>query len=236
LTEIVGQARQPRLIVSSHIGSPAALGVLRPTIVLPASFAELEPDEHVEAALRHEWSHIQNGDLRALAVARLLLPLLFAHPLYAWLKRRMAADQEALADASAAAGAGQVAYAETLLGWAKARRETVLSVPAPSLGLWERSSSLSARVALLLDRRFKLEPVCPLFWRRLSRSLTLAMLLGLGLGLVSGPSGTAGSPRQPTPQAVPPGQESLGKVNRFLCPDETISQLNVRCCNSSKSD
>jgi hypothetical protein len=107
----------PDLRVSTDLLQPVALGVLRPAIILPEHFVENEPENRLEAALRHEWAHIRNGDLWLIALLRLLLLVLYAHPLYWWLRRRIRDDQEALADASAAVGEGQVSYAEVLLSW-----------------------------------------------------------------------------------------------------------------------
>ena len=115
--------RPPRLIVCRR---SLITGRRRadPAVDRPAGrFAEAEPDGWIEAALANEWAHIRNGDLWLLAAARLMLPLLFAHPLYAWLRRRIRDDQEALADAAAAEGRGRIAYAEALLCWSRTAGE-----------------------------------------------------------------------------------------------------------------
>ena len=81
------------------------LRVFRPTIasfgetnlILPERFLDAEPANQLEAALAHEWAHICNRDLWLIALVRLLLPVLFAHPGYWWLRRRIRDDQELLA-------------------------------------------------------------------------------------------------------------------------------------------
>ncbi len=189
LARIVGEARRPpRLVICAQVAHPVAIGLFRPTIVLPAWFAETEPEGRIEAALTHEWAHIQNGDLWLLASSRLLLPLLFAHPLYTWLRRRVRADQEAMADASAAAVEGRIAYAEALLCWARPRGVREARTFAPSLGLWEHSSTLTGRIALLLDREFRVEPPPPRPWRLGVGVATAAVILGLGAALLSSPA------------------------------------------------
>ena len=59
-----------------------------------------------------------------LAFLRLLNIVLFAQPLFWWLRRKIRADQEVLADAAAATmyGDKRLAYAETLVGWARSWR------------------------------------------------------------------------------------------------------------------
>ncbi len=99
----------PRLLVSPTIHTAAACGLLRPTILLPEDVLSSEPtalnprvasdaatltrsplhpltpsSASLRALLAHELAHIRRGDLWLLALGRLLLVVLFAHPLY-WL-------------------------------------------------------------------------------------------------------------------------------------------------------
>ncbi len=171
----------PRLRLSASIGQPMALGLLRPTIVLPAEFAERESEEALAAALRHEEAHVRNGDLAHLAVLRLLLPVFYLHPLYWWLRRRVRLDQELLADA-AATGTDRTAYAEALLGWARARAGATRGRYAGALALAERRSELHRRIAALLDPAWHVEPRCPRTWRVASWGLVLPAALGLSFG------------------------------------------------------
>ena len=76
-----------RLRLCAAIGQPVALGLFRPAIVLPEAFAAKEPTVRIRMALAHEWAHICNGDLVLLAGWRLLLPILYLHPLYWWLRQ-----------------------------------------------------------------------------------------------------------------------------------------------------
>ena len=199
LGRIVGEGvKPPRLVIGTSVVHPAAVGLIRPTIILPSWFAEAEPEERIAAALAHEWAHIRNGDLRLLALSRLLLPLLFAHPLYAMLRRRMRADQEALADAAAAGSEGPIAYSEALLHWSRASTRAVRHSFAPSLALWERPSMLATRVALLLDRDFRVEPLCPRRGRLGVGVLSAAMVAGLGLVSLSGAAESGLAPARST--------------------------------------
>ena len=89
LARIVGDGQAPPdLLLSGRLGQPVAVGLLRPTIILPDRFAEDEPGRRLEAALAHEWAHIRNRDLWWIALSRILMPVLFAHPVYWWLRRR----------------------------------------------------------------------------------------------------------------------------------------------------
>ena len=159
LREVVGSAKPPRLALSGRLAQPVALGVLRPGVLLPRRFAQALPEEDLRAVLAHEWAHIRRGDLLLLAVSRGLLPLLFAHPLFWWLRARMRIDQELVADASAAGEGAAVDYAERLLQWTRlmgGRRGA-----AAALALGARPSQLKKRIEALLDPDFRVEVDCP---------------------------------------------------------------------------
>ncbi|WP_435018777.1 M56 family metallopeptidase [Tundrisphaera sp. TA3] len=181
LAGVVGPGRRvPALRVGPASGQPFAIGAFRPTIVLPGRFAGgVGPDRRVEAALRHEWAHIGNGDLALLALLRWLMPVLFAHPAYWWLRRRVRADQEAMADAVAVRGCDRVGYAEALLAWARSASPGACRACAGSLGLWDRPGELRERVALILDAGHPVEIRSPLRWRLLVASAASAGGLAL---------------------------------------------------------
>ena len=113
----------------SGVRSADAVGGHSSLIAQHSSFAS-----SLRMLLAHEWAHIRRGDLWLLAASRLLLVVLFAHPLYWLLRRRLRFDQELMADAEAAAICGRQEYAETLFAWARhlpARRFS----PAGALGM-----------------------------------------------------------------------------------------------------
>ncbi len=213
-------ARAPRLVVSATVCHPVAVGLIRPSIVLPTRFAKSEPVSRIEAALAHEWAHIRNGDLWTLALSRLLLPLLFAHPLYAWLRRAIRADQELLADAEAAAREGRIAYAEALLSWSRTGGRAA-SMLAPSLGLWGRSSMLTKRITLLLNGKFCVEPTCPKPWSLCVRAVSTALTLCAAVVLLSS------SARLDLVSASTPQELSTGVPH-------THHSLNLSCPNTSQ--
>ena len=103
------------------------------------------------------------------------MPVLFAHPVYWWLRRRTREDQELLADAAAADG--RVDYAEALLAWARQTPDRPRLAAAGSLALWERPSQLKRRIVMLLDRDFRVEPTCPRLWGLGVRAATALAVL-----------------------------------------------------------
>ena len=168
--------RLPRLLVSSRVQSPLALGVTRPTIVLPLHFVTEETEEALTAALSHEWAHIRNKDLGLLGVSRLLMLLLFAHPLYWWLRRTVRDDQDLMADAAAAQDSGRPEYAQHLLEWTRGAQGGYRL--APAMAMWQRPSQLTTRIRALLNDQLQVEP-------RVSRGWFGAAVVALSLVILA---------------------------------------------------
>ena len=177
-----GSRRPPRLLVSPKMATAVALGILRPTILLPATLTDAGPGPTLRAALAHEWAHVRNRDLWLLALGRCLLLVLYAHPLFWWVRRAIRNDQECLADA-AAAGQSRHDYAEELLRWARLCPATSPTRAFASVGLWENASQLSRRIAMLLDETFRIKPHGSRRWQYTAAGILL--LLGASLSLVT---------------------------------------------------
>ena len=73
---------------SSSIGSPIALGILRPIIVFPADFADKLRADELSLVLMHELGHVRRWDNLVLLLHRLVVAVLFFHPAV-WLCGRM---------------------------------------------------------------------------------------------------------------------------------------------------
>ena len=215
-----GRGRLPRLLVSPNAPGPLAVGLLRPTIVLPgpASDRDREPEGRIAAAIAHEYAHIRRGDLRLLAASRLLTPILASHPAYWLLRRLIRSDQEALADASAvqAAGGDPFSYAEALIDWARPRSGSA-GFAAVGLGLGGRSD-LPERIARLLDRGRRVEPSCPRRWSIASALATV------GLVALLSARGIGSDPAAPVSHQCGDCEHTrrLTVVPAYVCPPEAI--------------
>ena len=224
--------------MSDRIALPVANGVFRPMIVLPMNFVATEPDDCLEAALAHEWAHIQNGDLRWLALLRLLNVVLFAHPLFWLLRRMIRADQEALADAAASTlhGDGRLAYAETLVGWARSSyRHQPGALASAALALWERPSMLHRRVRLLVDCDYRVEPATSRRWRLVAACLGTLVALLLSLVTLRPHSATAQemkaqqAPQNPaTTLNTKPRLPAIVSNTLAVCSTPTINRSQAR--------
>jgi beta-lactamase regulating signal transducer with metallopeptidase domain len=143
-------SRSPRLRVNRRLLTPVATGAIAPAILLPAESSRAGSGHELRAVLAHEWTHIKNGDLWLLALDRIVLSLLWAHPFYWWTRRRFRADQEFLADAAAAAQIGAADYAALLVHWARKVTEQRSLTALTAVGIWERPAGLTERVMTLL--------------------------------------------------------------------------------------
>ena len=73
---------------SPSIGSPMALGILRPIIVLPTDFVEKLRTDELSLVLTHELAHVRRWDNLTMLLHRLVSAVLFFHPAV-WLCGRM---------------------------------------------------------------------------------------------------------------------------------------------------
>jgi beta-lactamase regulating signal transducer with metallopeptidase domain len=88
-----------RVVRTSEISSPVALGILRPIIAVPSDFASLYGERERSLVLEHELAHHRSGDLVANLFAFVLLCLQWFNPL-AWIAHAaFRFDQEAACDA-----------------------------------------------------------------------------------------------------------------------------------------
>jgi len=77
-----------KVAISPSIGSPMALGILRPIIVFPADLVEKLRTDELTLTLMHELAHVRRWDNLTLLLQRLVAAVLFFHPAV-WLCGRM---------------------------------------------------------------------------------------------------------------------------------------------------
>ena len=101
--------------ISPSIGSPMALGILRPIIVFPADLVEKLSADKLALILMHELAHVRRWDNLTLLLHRLVSAVLFFHPAV-WLCGRMLRRQaeQACDDLVVCATGRSEAYARSL--------------------------------------------------------------------------------------------------------------------------
>jgi TonB family protein len=134
------------LLVSDAIASPVTFGALRPVVLLPAQFPELEPPVR-EAILSHELLHVRRRDWLFLMAEELVRAVLWFHPAIWWLLSEIGLAREQEVDRQVVAGTRlREEYVDALLAIAGAGTALDLA-PASS---FLRKRHLKQRVVSIL--------------------------------------------------------------------------------------
>ncbi|HEV2620060.1 MAG TPA: TIGR03435 family protein [Acidobacteriaceae bacterium] len=92
------------------------LGISKPVLMWPKRLSERLDDEHIEAILIHELTHVRRRDNLTAALHMLVEALFWFHPGVWWMERRMIEERERACDeAVVAMGSRPEMYAEGLL-------------------------------------------------------------------------------------------------------------------------
>jgi beta-lactamase regulating signal transducer with metallopeptidase domain len=130
------------------VATPQVVGWLRPTLLVPRDLCERLDAAGLDAVLLHELAHVRRADLRWNLAQRLVLALLWFHPVAWRLQAAIARERERCCDALAVRhGAAPAALARALVTLAQA-----LPGPRPVLALRAaRGDGLVERVRALVE-------------------------------------------------------------------------------------
>ena len=110
-------ASSPYAFESELISVPLTMGVVRPTILLPAAWRDWD-DAKLDAVIAHEVSHIARRDALTQRLSLVHRAIFWFSPLAWWLDRHLADLAEQSSDEAALrCGANRMDYARTLLGF-----------------------------------------------------------------------------------------------------------------------
>jgi beta-lactamase regulating signal transducer with metallopeptidase domain len=148
VSDRMGLAEPPRLLLSPDAKMPFACGLATPTIVLPAE-CESWSQERRLAVLLHELAHVRRRDLAGHTLGRLVCAVYWFHPLV-WTAARKLRDESERAcdDLALSCGTRATDYAEHLLDIVTSvRRETT---PMVALAM-ARRKEFEGRMLAILD-------------------------------------------------------------------------------------
>ncbi len=171
VSQRLGLKHPPRLVLSRDSSGPAAFGVVRPAVILPAAMTSLDASA-LDAVLAHEVAHHRRHDPCINWVQLALAAVWWFNPLLWVLNRQIRKVREDCCDdllLTRNLTTGQ-AYCDTLLS--AASRLTERPVAGLSLGFAERLHPLGRRLERIMDQTL----------RRTSR---LSLSGGLVLALVA---------------------------------------------------
>lgn len=127
----LGVQMKVRLRQGAAIVTPMLVGVLRPTVLLPASLFARLPADQLELILVHELAHLRRLDPLFNLLQTGLDTLLFYHPAVHWISRKVREDRELCCDdIVVTSGGDRLRYARALLALAEARAH---DLPLPAL-------------------------------------------------------------------------------------------------------
>lgn len=139
--------RPPAVLISRNISSPVLAGVLKPAILLPASFSH----ETNEQVLTHELAHLQRRDCVWNLMGRLITTLYFFQPLLWILIRQLEETSEEVCDGYVLFYTGKrTHYARRLVEMAE-ELGFCSQVGLAAIGVIGLRSSLGRRVERILD-------------------------------------------------------------------------------------
>ncbi len=142
--------------VHANLNSPLAVGLFRPSIMLPAGMVD-ERGAGLHGALAHEHAHLERGDLIANCAETVLLCLFWWNPFLYFIRNAIAENREMACDDRAVLHTENAyAYASTLVSFAERAMVSRMASPvsAASLGVAGGRSRLARRIARLADQDY----------------------------------------------------------------------------------
>lgn len=152
LARRLGLRRAVGLRLLPELPGPVTLGLLKPSVLLPAALLSRMPADLLEALLAHELAHVRRSDYLANLLQSVVEALLFFHPVVWWLSARMRAERELVADEISAELLGPHDGGRRLAEALHALSE-LQTQPLPGVALAARGGDLLARIERLLAPR-----------------------------------------------------------------------------------
>jgi beta-lactamase regulating signal transducer with metallopeptidase domain len=194
-----GVHRPARLLVSSEIVSPMAVGFRQPAVVLPAPLLEQFQEPELDHVLLHELAHIARQDDWWNLFARLASAVLALHPVAAWVLRHIEREREIACDdwvvSMTGAARPYAASLARLFELCFVRRRMVLAS-----GMAGRASHLGERIQMLLHRSREYTPKASMA----RVALSTAILLAIAIAGAQAPRWLAFAQEAPPAVALPP--------------------------------
>jgi beta-lactamase regulating signal transducer with metallopeptidase domain len=192
LCKQLGVTEKVRLLRSSLVETPIAIGIFKPLIIVPASlFLQIHPRE-LETIIAHELIHIRRHDPLVNALQSVIETVLFYHPGVWWISAQIRREREFAADAAVmlAFEGSHVAYARALANLEEIRNGA--NQQLPRLATAANGGNFMQRIERILKIKTEVSRANSAWTASLALLLTSAVLLAIfsfnSLPLVNGQS------------------------------------------------
>ncbi|MFA6241573.1 MAG: HEAT repeat domain-containing protein [Candidatus Hydrogenedentales bacterium] len=203
--QALGMRVAPALAYCQHVAVPTVVGIVRPMILLPMSFASGLTPQQIEFLLLHELAHIRRFDHLVNIAQRLVEAFLFFHPAVWYVSRRIRYERELCCDDLVVKQGGEArAYAESLIAAATlACQGRLAPASLAALSATDNPSQLRRRVQRLLGSN---EPRVRLVHGGWTISAMMLLVAVIAVAQVSTPS------TQPEPEQTQTAQAESASV------------------------
>jgi bla regulator protein blaR1 len=184
---------------SDDVVTPVAVGVLRPSVILPAGWRDWSARTK-RVVFAHEFAHLRRRDTLVAALARLVQCVYWFHPVAWWVSRQTSDLAELACDAVALQRVGDPAgYSRVLVQFASAVNRSGHRVALPGLAI-----ASGSRMGERIDQVFEMSggtmrrlarPIVWLLWIGLP-ALSLAATVTLGASAGAGSTHGAAIPQK----------------------------------------
>ena len=207
----------PTVRVVERISQAMAVGVVRPMVLLPASWVSMLDSEVLEAVIAHELAHLRRWDLPINLLQRVAESLLFFHPVVWWCSRRIRIEREMCCDEAAVAALGSTVHYVNALSHI-AEQTGLAYEPVCGTGIGGSKMVLLERIRSLLgqasDRRGRFYGMSCAALGALAASVAWALVMAASASNDDSPRSVAESPlgqnatnEFPIPRRVEPQTE-----------------------------
>jgi uncharacterized protein (TIGR03435 family) len=173
LERATGRRTPVQIRLSTELLEPGVFGILRPILLWPERLSDNLGDEHIEAILLHELTHLRRQDNLLAALHMLVEAVFWFHPLVWWIERSMVEERERACDEEVVRlGRRPEAYAESLLRACKYCLESPLRCVSGVTGAGLNSRIISIMTMKVIDKLS--------LWRRM-------LLLSVGIAVIAIP-------------------------------------------------
>ena len=186
-----------RLLMSPTCRRAISWGAIWPVIVLPAALCQRKNEAQLRMILLHELGHTAQGDAWGNLLMTLAFPLLYAQPLYWWLRSHVRLAAELVADDYAARQSDKETYALELIALAKTANG--VGVLWGVTGVVSSPSQFYRRMQMLIVRETPLALKPSASWQMGSFALA-----GIAIALAAAMLGTHPAEGQQATPEVPP--------------------------------